>query len=566
MPERQQSELSLHGALSVLRRRLGVFLLCLILVPVSALVVSLLVEKQYTASAALLFRDPALDQKLFGSSFVERSGDDAREAATNVELVSLDAVAERTATTLDGVTGKELDEDVRVEAEGQSDVVSISATVPNPELAARIANSFAAEYVAFRREADRSQIREAQRLVRADLGNLSAGERRERAGQGLRERLEQLGVLASLQTGNAELVEKAEVPDSPSSPQPVENAALGLVFGAVLGLGLVFFLDRLDRRLRDPREVEDTFQRPTLAVIPESSGLRNPDRALLSLHEGEREAFRMLRANLRYFSVSRDIRSVLITSSSSGDGKSTVSWHLAAAAATAGSRVLIVEADLRHPTLGERYGLGSRWGLTSVLTGEVDFGAAVQVVPLHTAASAASSHQLHVLLAGALPPNPTDLMESKQMTDVLRAAEADYDFVVIDTPPTVIVSDAIPLLRLVGGVIAVSRLGKTTRDSALQLRHQLEHLEAPMLGVVVNSVDRGGSYGYGYGYGYGYAPASGSAPSPTGSGGQRGGLPRKESTGQSVEADPPQQATSTNFATSVGVNETAGGHRPDRCG
>jgi len=155
-------------------------------------------------------------------------------------------------------------------------------------------------------------------------------------------------------------------------------------------------------------------------------------------------------------------------------------------------------------------------------------------------------------------------MESKQMTDVLRAAEADYDFVVIDTPPTVIVSDAIPLLRLVGGVIAVSRLGKTTRDSALQLRHQLEHLEAPMLGVVVNSVDRGGSYGYGYGYGY--APASGSAPSPTGSGGQRGGLPRKESTGQSVEADPPQQATSTNFATSVGVNETAGGHRPDRCG
>jgi capsular exopolysaccharide synthesis family protein len=169
---------------------------------------------------------------------------------------------------------------------------------------------------------------------------------------------------------------------------------------------------------------------------------------------------------------------------------------------------LLVEADLRHPALAARYGLSSRNGLTSVLTGDVDRGAAVTSIPVGASANGAQpDHSMDVVLGGALPPNPTDLIESPRMADFIRQAEREYDFVVVDTPPVAIVSDAIPLLTIVGGVIVVSRLGQTTRDAVGHLRSQLDNLEAPVLGVVVNSVDSGrGYYGYRYGYGYGGLP------------------------------------------------------------
>jgi capsular exopolysaccharide synthesis family protein len=490
-----------------------VFLLCVLLAPTAALAVSLLQEKVYTAKASLLFRDPQFDQKLFGSTFVQESQDPAREAATNVELVSLEEVAARTARRLGrGFSGDDVSDAIEVEAEGQSDVVSISGTAPDPKFAARLANTFGEEYVDFRREADRSKIREAQQLVRRDVSGLSAKERRSDSGEQLAGRLGQLGVLASLQTGNAELAETARAPDDPSSPQPVRNAALGLVLGALLGIGLALLVDRLDRRLRDPKEVEDAFERPVLAGLPESSALKARDPLLRGVPEGEREAFRMLRANLRYFNVSRDIRSVLITSSGSGDGKSTVAWGLAVAAASSGSRTLLVEADLRHPSLAARYGFGSRHGLTSVLTGEVHRADAVNRIPVAASANDAQpAHSMDVMLAGPLPPNPTDLIESPPMADLIRDVEREYDLVVVDTPPVAIVSDAIPLLTMVGGVIVVSRLGQTTRDAVRHLRSQLDHLEAPLLGVVVNSVYSGAGY-YGYGYGYGSGRPSGGGP------------------------------------------------------
>ena len=541
MTEHEPGGLSLPNLLQALRRRLGVLVLCLVLTPAAALAVSLLQEKQYTATASLLFRDPQFDQKLFGSTFVQESQDPAREAATNVELVSLEEVADRTARRLGrGLSGEDVSEATEVEAEGQSDVVSISATAPDPQFAARLANTFGEEYVDFRREADRSTIREAQQLVRSELRGLSPKERRAESGQSLAERLNQLGVLASLQTGNAELAETARPPDDPASPKPLRNALLGLVLGALLGLGLALLVDRLDRRLRDPKEVEDAFDRPVLAGLPESGAIKDADPLLRGVPEGEREAFRMLRANLRYFNVSRDIRSVLITSSSPGDGKSTVAWGLAVAAASTGSRTLLVEADLRHPSLATRYGLRSQRGLTSVLTGEVDRTAAVTEIPVTASANQAQpAHSMDVMLAGPLPPNPTDLIESPAMADLIREVEPEYDLVVIDTPPVAIVSDAIPLLTMVSGVIVVSRLGQTTRDAVQHLRSQLHHLAAPLMGVVVNSVDSGAGY-YGYGYGYG---------------GPTGGSPN----GASAERPPPLPTPSADRPSSPGASDYGSG-------
>jgi polysaccharide biosynthesis transport protein len=493
--------LELQGILRVLRRRRAVILICFLGATAAALGLSLSQTKQYSATAALLFRDPQFDQALFGSNFFAPTFDQSREAATNLRLVSLGTVSQRTARRL-GLPGVA----VGVSAAGQSNVVGITATNPNPRLAATIADTFADEYVRFRRNADRSKITDARRLVELQLKRLSPTERNAPRARLLEDRAEQMRILASLQTGNAEVVQHASVPASPSSPRPKRSAIFGGLLGLILGVGLAFLFERLDRRLRDPNEIGDTFERPVLGAVPESPELAKTKPGFQTLGSGEAEAFRMLRANLRYFNVDRDIKSVLITSSLPGDGKSTVAMYLAAAAADAGSRVLLLEADLRHPAIATRLEMRGRKGLSQLLAGEAGTlrEVAITVPVSQRGREYQSGKTLDVVVSGPLPPNPTDLIESERMREVIRSAEREYDLVVVDTPPTSVVSDAIPLVKEVSGVIVVGRLGSTTRDSAGHLHRQLQNLNAHTLGVVVNAVgrDRGG-YGYGYGYGYG---------------------------------------------------------------
>jgi len=497
----QPEQTSGATVLRVLRRRIGVIALCALILPVLTFAVSVSIEKLYSASASLLFRDPQFDQKLFGSAFLAPSVNPDRQAATNVELVSLDVVADRTERRLPNAG--EVTDKVNVTAEGQSDVVTVTATEPDPRLAAQVANAFATEYIALRRQADRAKIREAQRLVDRQLTDLPASERSGPRGRSLSERAEQLQVLASLQTGNAELAERASSPSSPSSPKVLRNTVVMAVLGLMLGVALAFLLHRLDRRIRDPKELEAIFDRPILGAIPESRALLKLGRASERLALQEIEAFRMLRANLRYFNIDRDVKSVLVTSAAPGDGKTTVAWNLAATAGAGGARVLAIEADLRHPRFAATIGVPPGTGLSTVLANQVEFRDAVQEVPVTGGSSGGSPRTIDVLFAGPLPPNPTDLLESERMHELVSCAERDYDLVVIDTPPTSVVSDAIPLVARVGGVIVVGRLAKSTREGVTHLRNQLQNLDAPMLGVVVNAI---GSDAEGYGYGYGYGP------------------------------------------------------------
>src|SRR3954466_7427730 len=205
------------AVMRVLRRRIGVVLICALLVPAAALAFSLSQEKQYSASASLLFRDPQLDQKLFGSTVFAPSSDPAREAATNAKLASLEVVAARTSKALGGSPApSDISSRIRVESAGQSDVVSITATDPKPSFAAKLANTFAQQFIAFRRDADRSKVSSAQQLVQEQLKRLTPIERSGAQGGALRQRSEQLQILAALQTGNAELVQPANTPGAPS--------------------------------------------------------------------------------------------------------------------------------------------------------------------------------------------------------------------------------------------------------------------------------------------------------------------------------------------------------------
>jgi receptor protein-tyrosine kinase len=225
----------------------------------------------------------------------------------------------------------------------------------------------------------------------------------------------------------------------------------------------------------------------------------------------EAEVFRMLRAHLRYFNINRDLRLVLVTSAAAGDGKTTVVQNLAEAAASVGSRVLIIEADLRRPTLAERLQLQRAPGLAEVLISAASIQDAIkEAAPANvnpqTNGTSAVRQAVNLLPAGALPPNPAELLESDAMAEVLEWASRHYDLVLVDSAPLPVVPDAIPLLRHVHGVVVVSRLGKTTHDEAMRLHDQLTSLEAPVLGVVANRFQQARASSYGYGSYAGYAP------------------------------------------------------------
>ncbi len=503
-------ELPLHDFLRALRRRLPMVLGAAIAIATAALVFSLRAEKQYTATAKLLFRDPGFDQRLFGSSILAPSQDPDREAATNVGLVSLDTITRRTARELrgSGLTPTELRDKVEVTSEGRSDVVALMATDREPTFASRLANTMAEQYIEFRRAADRSKITNAIALVRQQLEALSPEQRVGPDGQSVKERIEQLGILASLQTGNAELVQPAQTPRTASSPRPLRNAVVAFLLGLLVGALLAVLLDRIDRRLRHRNDAEAILERPVLGAIPESRILRKTKQESLHLGGAEGEAFRALRTNFRYFAIDQDVKSMLMTSSAPGDGKSTIAKYLAATAAASNVQVVLLEADLRRPALNHALANLDRRGLTDVLAGSVALKDVIQQVPLSVpgqrgSGEPAAQRTLDVITAGPIPPNPTDLLESDRMNDVIAELEVLYDLVIIDSSPLTVVPDAIPLANRVSGVVVVIREGKSTSTGARSLRKQLDNLRITPLGIIINAsspTEDGGYYGYsGYG-------------------------------------------------------------------
>jgi capsular exopolysaccharide synthesis family protein len=510
----------LERVLAILRRRAGLIALCFVVTGAAAFAFSELQTKEYSASASLLFRNPGFAEDLFGTTSTTTNTVPTREAATNEKLVGLHVVAERAAGHLKGLTAEEIASMVSIESEGEAELVSVTATGTDAAQARRVANTFARQFISFRADSDKAKLEQAKSLAEREYKRLSHSEKDSARGQALSRGAEKLGILASLQTGNAELVQPAELPTSPSSPKPKRNTVLGAILGLLLGVGLAFLFERLNRRLRDPEEAQEAFELPVLGTIPESKAIMaaNQGATAPELPFMENEAFRMLRASLQYFNVDKEIRSVLVTSYGAGVGKSTIAWNLARVASTS-ARVVLLETDLRNSTIARQHGLTMGPGLAEILTHQVDLDEAIQSKPVAAQpnGSGGPAAALDVVVAGTHPPNPAELIESEALREVLGRLKERYDLVVIDTAPIGVVADAFPLMREVDGVIAVCRMGLTMRDHAVHLTEQLRRMDAPSLGVVANGIKvKRGRYGYGYygGY-YGNAAEQAAAPSPT---------------------------------------------------
>jgi capsular exopolysaccharide synthesis family protein len=525
----EQTNLSIEQVLGIIRRRAPWIVLCFVLVASAAYGFSKHQTKQYTATASLVFSNNQLGQQVAGLP-VAFSNNQLAQQNTNLNLVQLGDMAEKTAGLLgQGLTKEKVSADLSVSAQGESNIVNVTTTAISPALAAEIANTYTHVFVNEQQRSNHAYYASALALVNKQLAALSPKQRLSPSGLALAGRAQSLGVLAELRNGNVEVAQPATIPTSPSSPKVSRNTLFGAVLGLLLGLGVAFLLERFDRRIREPKDLESVYGLPLLGIVPESSALSRSGRgggdAGTLLPASEAEAFHLIRAHMRYFNVDRELRTLMVVSAAPGDGKTTIARHLAAAAARMGSNVLLLEADLRRPTMAQQLGISSGRGLSDVLIGAVPFTEAIQTVELEAPSSdRQKARSFDVLVAGAaLPPNPGELIESRAMAALLEQAKLTYDFVVIDTPPLTAVSDAFPLLKKVDGVVIVGRVGRNRRDIAERLHETLAGAGAPLLGVIANGFKSGRRGGYGYGYGYNYEPTKPSeqagavaSPSPNG--------------------------------------------------
>ena len=446
--------------------------------------------KQYTAESSLLIRQSNL-QTLIDPSAAQNSEDPARLAATNLLLVTSTAVAKNVQTALrTNESISDLTSQVSVSANPDADIITIQATDPSPERAARIANAFAVQFVAFERAQSQLQAAAGAVRLRNEIAALPADATAERAQ--LVQALRSVLALQAVTTGDATAIDTATPPSSPSSPNLKRAPVLGLLAGLAIGLAAVFLTDLFDRRIKSIEDFESAYDRRAIGSLPRLA------RPHLATSPELLESFRILRSALSYLGGDADSHTVLVTSAVSGEGKTTVAAGLAYATALAGHQVVLVEADLRRPSFQKQFGFEKQFdlglykaGLTNVLIG----GASVDDV-LH--APIEGLNTLKIIPSGPFSPHPSDLLMRPEMALLIEDLSRQADLVVIDSPPLLPVADAQVLLAqpVIDACLIVCRTYMTTRDQARRCRAVLERERVSKAALVVVGGHEPADYSY----------------------------------------------------------------------
>jgi capsular exopolysaccharide synthesis family protein len=278
----------------------------------------------------------------------------------------------------------------------------------------------------------------------------------------------------------AQLIDDATLPRTPVSPSPTKDLALGLIAGLLAGVALMGVLEALDRTLKSAAEAEKVLGAPALALVARQRGHKRRVALTIDPTAAAGEPYRTLRTSIRFLDPDRPLRTILVSSPTPGDGKTTTAANLAVAFALGGERVVVIDADLRRAQLAEYFGLDRGVGLTSVVMRRAELSEALQ--------RHAGPDHLEILASGPLPPNPSELLGSASMTNLLHALSNAYDIVILDSPPILPVSDAVALSPCVDGVVMVVRHGRTARHAAAEAARRLDAVGGNLVGFVFNDI------------------------------------------------------------------------------
>ncbi|MEZ4515557.1 MAG: polysaccharide biosynthesis tyrosine autokinase [Chloroflexota bacterium] len=503
--------MELRSYLSVLSRRKWVIILSILLGTAVAAVISFLSTPQYVASTTLRVLT------IGGGGSVT----DAKPDINYTERLLNTYARILTSNTVRSQLKDELDLDqlpvISVQLIPSTELIRIVAEAPDPEDARDAANA-AAQYLIREnqefysggtgqtlQEILQQQLQQASvelENARSDYEQIlsespdntlaiaaanQALETRERSYNSLLTQYESARLEEAINANAISVVEEATVPKSPAKPRTWLNIALGAAVGLVSGIALAFLLDNLDTTLYTQEQIENATQMMTIGRIPAAKDNMQIAR-LANGHYPQLESFRRLRTNILATSNGDGgSQVVLMTSAKRGEGKSTVCANLAVTIAQSGREVILVDCDLRLPTAHKFFDLPNKRGLTNVLTGEVTYEEAIQYT---------TYPRVQVITSGPLPPNPTELLGSQQMIDLIAELREHYDFVLLDTPALLSVADAAVLAPTVDNVILVVAQAQTHRNDVDTVRQQLSNVKVKSMEVVINQAEANGSYAY----------------------------------------------------------------------
>ena len=489
------------------------------------------------ASSTSIYLSTSDTNPLANSGF----GVNDRTTLSQATLLTTRGVAVRVARQLQFSNPDALRGAVRATPTEGSDFINISARWSTAQGAADIANAFATEFIRTRSEQQRDSTQRLLTRLRNQLRQIPDNPTQQSQRADLQSQIRQLELALQLPPNGAEQVDPATKPAFAVEPRPKRNAVFAGLLALLAAIAVAYGLDRFDRRIRRAEDAPDAYRLPLLSVIPHVGQFGPGGQA----PPGFVEAFRLLQTNIRLAQVDRPVNIILVTSAIPGEGKSTVVRYLAEAYSEWGKSVVVVDADLRRPSLTQLYGATDAPGLTDLVSSVssngatpraliavqrpriggsgADVGGTEKATPTASGGNGvaagrgvatmpvATDHPpqpgselapIHMLAAGTAPPNPAALLASVRTRQLVEEIAATHDVVIIDTPPVLAVSDAMMLVPLADAVVIVSRIGKTTRDESQRLVDTLERIpDAQLTGVVAND-DVGPAGGDRYGYYY----------------------------------------------------------------
>ncbi|HLI59611.1 MAG TPA: Wzz/FepE/Etk N-terminal domain-containing protein [Solirubrobacteraceae bacterium] len=482
--------------LATLRAHLRLIILCVIVTFAASVAYVKLAPKSYTATAQLLVQPlPAQDSVLEtvpGNLLLHASGDPTTDVLTAASVVHTQQIAQATAAALGpGHSAAQILQAVSVVPTDQSNLLSVSASSSDPRQAQRLVNTYAREVVAVRTAQLHAYIARVLPGLKASLAR-SPGSTT--TGGSL---ADLVGQLSSLQSGadpSVAVSSPATLPTAPTSPKTSLSLIAGILIGLLVGCALAFGIDALDPPVRNEAELRERFgAAPVLARIPQRTGPPRPGPLTpMDLSAVALEQYRTLRATIPMRSQPGKAHSFLLCSAAQAEGKSTSAISLAAVLAQSGVDVLLIDADLRRPSIGHALGLSGRPGVEAVLRQEVELSEAVQGVRLGNAAT------LNVLPAQGNSIEVADQLSPAAAMRLVQAAERRAEVIIIDSPPLTAVGDALPFARLVDDVLLVVRLGETKLSKLSESWELLGHQHSQPSGIVIvgTRAPSGPAYGY----------------------------------------------------------------------
>jgi polysaccharide biosynthesis transport protein len=500
--------MELKSYLSILRRRKWLVILSVLLGTIIATVITLLATPQYVASTTVRVLT-------IGTGSITAARPDIvyteRLVSTYSRIITGSTVRQQIRNEL-GLNSNPV---ISVQSIPGTELIRITAEAPDPEDARDIANAAAEYLVNSNREfyggsggqtlqqilseqilTAEEELDRARRDYEAVLASTPQNELalttardtlelRERTYASLLSQYETARLEEAVRANAISIVEPADAPINPAKPRQAVNIALGVALGLVTGIGLAFLAENLDTTLYTSEQIESATQIPTVGQIPASKD----DLTIAKLGSGQYpqlESFRRLRTNI-LASGDESSQAILLTSAKRGEGKSTVSSNLAVTIAQSGREVVVVDCDLRLPTVHKLFDFPNKRGLTNILAGEVVAEDAIQYTTFP---------RVQVITSGPLPPNPTELLGSQRMLDLIEQLKGKFDFVVLDTPALLSVADAAVLAPAVDNVILVVAQAQTRRNDVQTVMQQLSNVRVKSMEVVVNRAEPNGSYAY----------------------------------------------------------------------